>query len=142
MEGPARRRPSAKLGARGRICTYGIFEVCGRPIAEARLQARRPRASAWRTTPASSTRFARSTQHRNAEPDIVGVVGDRRLSVTALALGGLCLLVGLVWTLQGAGVLAGSFMTGSRLWLAIGIILDLAGVYLMFRGIARQPRSR
>ncbi len=70
------------------------------------------------------------------------MVGDRRLSVTALALGGLCLLVGLVWTLQGAGVLAGSFMSGSRLWLAIGIILDIAGVYLVYRGIAPQPRSR
>ena len=69
-------------------------------------------------------------------------MGDHRLSVTAVALGGLCLLVGLVWTLQGAGVLAGSFMTGARLWLGIGIVLDIAGVYLLYRGIARQPRSR
>ncbi|HYS03462.1 MAG TPA: hypothetical protein VET82_14040 [Candidatus Eisenbacteria bacterium] len=69
-------------------------------------------------------------------------MGDRRLSVVALALGGLCLLVGLVWTLQGAGALPGSFMTGSRVWLAIGIILDVAGVYLLYRGIARQSRSR
>jgi hypothetical protein len=73
---------------------------------------------------------------------MVGVVGDRRLSVVTLALGGLCLLVGLVWTLQGAGVLPGSFMTGSRFWLAIGIILDIAGVYLLYRGVARQSRSR
>jgi len=73
---------------------------------------------------------------------MVGVVGDRRLSVAALALGGLSLLVGLVWTLQGAGVLPGSFMTGSRVWLAFGIILDVAGVYLVYRGIARQSRSR
>ena len=70
------------------------------------------------------------------------MVGDRRLSVAALTLGGLCLLVGLVWTLQGAGVLLGSFMTGSRFWLGIGIILDIAGVYLLYRGIARQSRSR
>jgi hypothetical protein len=73
---------------------------------------------------------------------MVGVVGDRRLSVATLALGGLCLLVGLVWTLQGVGVLPGSFMTGSRFWLAIGIILDVAGVYLLYRGAARQSRSR
>ena len=73
---------------------------------------------------------------------MVGIVGDRRLSVAALALSGLCLLVGLVWTLQGAGVLPGSFMTGSRFWLAIGIILDIAGVYLLYRGIVRQSRSR
>ena len=73
---------------------------------------------------------------------MVGIVGDRRLSVAALALSGLCLLVGLVWTLQGAGVLPGSFMTGSRFWLAIGIILDIAGLYLLYRGIVRQSRSR
>jgi hypothetical protein len=73
---------------------------------------------------------------------MVGVVGDRRLTVVTLALGGCCLLVGLVWTLQGVGVLPGSFMTGSRFWLAIGITLDLAGVYLLYRGIARQSRSR
>jgi hypothetical protein len=69
-------------------------------------------------------------------------MGDRRLTMAAVALGGLCLLVGLVWTLQGAGVLPGSFMTGSRLWLTIGIILDVAGIYLLYRGIARQPRAR
>ncbi len=69
-------------------------------------------------------------------------MGDRRLSGVTLALGGVCLLVGLVWTLQGAGILPGSFMTGSRVWLAIGIILDVVGGYLLYRGMARQSRSR
>ena len=31
------------------------------------------------------------------------------------------LLVGLVWTLQGANVIGGSFMTGQSRWLYIGI---------------------
>ena len=75
-------------------------------------------------------------------------MGDRRVTVIVSVLGALCLLVGGVWTLQGAGLLLGSFMTGSRLWLGIGVVLDLAGVYLLyrvyrvFRGVARQPRSR
>lgn len=69
-------------------------------------------------------------------------MGDRRVTRTFLVLGALCVLVGMVWTLQGAGVLLGSFMTGSRLWLGIGIVLDLVGVYLLYRGVARQPRSR
>src|SRR5207245_10225325 len=104
---------------------------------------RAPSSLGWCRRPGSaSTSFTRSIERRNAEPDMVGVVGDRRLGVVTLALGGLCLLVGLVWTLQGAGVLAGSFMTGSRFWLAIGIILDVAGVYLLYRGVARQSRSR
>lgn len=71
-----------------------------------------------------------------------GVMADRRLTIVLLALGSLCLLVGTVWTLQGAGILLGSFMTGSRFWLAVGIVLDLAGLYLLYRGVARQPRSR
>jgi hypothetical protein len=31
------------------------------------------------------------------------------------------LIVGLVWTLQGANVIPGSFMTGQKLWLYIGL---------------------
>jgi hypothetical protein len=54
-----------------------------------------------------------------------------------LVLGGLCLLVGVVWTLQGAGILLGSFMTGSRFWLVMGIVLDAGGFYLVYRGAAR-----
>lgn len=54
-----------------------------------------------------------------------------------LVVGGVCLLVGLVWTLQGAGVLLGSFMTGSRFWLIVGVVLDVGGVYLLYRGLAR-----
>jgi hypothetical protein len=54
-----------------------------------------------------------------------------------LVLGGLCLLVGIVWTLQGAGVLLGSFMTGSRFWLIMGIVFDVGGLYLVYRGAAR-----
>jgi hypothetical protein len=64
------------------------------------------------------------------------------VSGVLLALGGLCLLVGLVWTFQGVGVIHGSFMTGSRFWLIVGLVLDVGGLYLLFRGVARQPRSR
>ena len=69
-------------------------------------------------------------------------MGDRRLTRVLLVLGALCLLVGGVWTLQGAGILPGSFMTGSRFWLAMGLVLDLAGLYLLFRGVAGQPRPQ
>jgi len=79
---------------------------------------------------------------RNAEADIVQEMGDRRLTGVLLVLGVLCLLVGAVWTLQGVGILLGSFMTGSRFWLGAGIALDLAGLYLLYRGVARQARSR
>ena len=45
--------------------------------------------------------------------------------------------VGVVWTLQGAGALKGSFMTGQTLWLWIGIACVLAGLPLVARGLRR-----
>jgi len=68
-------------------------------------------------------------------------MGDRRFSWLLIVLGSVCLLVGIVWTLQGAGILPGSFMTGSRFWLGVGIVLDVAGAYFLFQALARQPRS-
>lgn len=60
---------------------------------------------------------------------------------SALLLAVLCLLVGAIWILQGAGVLAGSFMTGQRLWLGIGIVLVLAAIVLGFVGLRRPARG-
>jgi hypothetical protein len=37
-----------------------------------------------------------------------------------LAVGILLVLVGVVWTGQGAGWITGSFMTGAKLWFLIG----------------------
>ena len=49
-------------------------------------------------------------------------------------------LLGGLWTLQGVGVVGGSFMTGSRLWLVIGLVLVVAGVALLLR-LRRRPRG-
>ncbi len=38
------------------------------------------------------------------------------------------IVIGLVWTLQGANILLGSFMSGQSMWLGIGIVLVVAGV--------------
>jgi ABC-type nickel/cobalt efflux system permease component RcnA len=37
-------------------------------------------------------------------------------------------IVGVVWTLQGAGVIGGSFMTGSSRWLYVGIATLIVGL--------------
>jgi hypothetical protein len=56
--------------------------------------------------------------------------------------GVLLLLIGLIWTLQGAGVLGGSFMTGQRMWLVIGIVVAVAGLVLGYFGLgARAQRT-
>ena len=38
-------------------------------------------------------------------------------------LGVIMLFFGAVWTLQGANLLGGSFMSGSRMWLVIGLVV-------------------
>lgn len=50
-------------------------------------------------------------------------------------LGALLVLIGAVWTLQGAGVLPGSFMTGSRFWLVVGLGCLVAGAVLLWRAL-------
>jgi hypothetical protein len=49
-------------------------------------------------------------------------------------LGGLLVLIGLVWTLQGANLLGGSFMSGSTLWLVVGVVVLALGIALLIRG--------
>jgi len=51
-----------------------------------------------------------------------------------IALGVAFLAVGLVWTLQGAGVVKGSFMTGSSLWLWIGLACAAIGIGVLLAG--------
>ena len=45
-----------------------------------------------------------------------------------------------VWILQGSGVMPGSFMTGQRMWLVIGIIVAIVGLALAYNGIRRPAR--
>jgi len=44
----------------------------------------------------------------------------------------LLMLLGLVWTLQGANILGGSVMSGQSQWLYIGIVVLLAGAAPLF----------
>jgi hypothetical protein len=56
----------------------------------------------------------------------------------AIIIGGLAVLVGAVWIGQGAGLIKGSFMTGSRTWLGIGLLCLVVGLLLIF--LTRRPR--
>ena len=64
----------------------------------------------------------------------------RRGLLTALAI--LCDLTGVVWILQGIGVLPGSFMTGEIVWAAIGaVLLFVSGLLLWSAYRPTVPRS-
>ncbi|GLZ35091.1 hypothetical protein Lesp02_72780 [Lentzea sp. NBRC 105346] len=60
---------------------------------------------------------------------------SKRLSI---GLGLLLALVGAVWTFQGLGYLEGSFMTGQKLWTAIGLLCVGGGLWLLVAGIRRE----
>jgi hypothetical protein len=51
------------------------------------------------------------------------------------------LLVGLGWIGQGSGMLAGSAMSGSPFWAAVGVILVIGGVVIGAREVARRSAS-
>jgi uncharacterized membrane protein len=56
-------------------------------------------------------------------------------------LGVLLVLIGVIWTLQGLGMLPGSAMTGVKLWAIVGPIVAIIGVMVVARALrARQPR--
>jgi hypothetical protein len=48
---------------------------------------------------------------------------------------------GLIFTLQGVGVLGGSVMSGVTFWAVLGPVIALAGLGLAALGIRRRPMS-
>ncbi|MBR7744576.1 hypothetical protein KC207_14870 [Phycicoccus sp. BSK3Z-2] len=52
----------------------------------------------------------------------------------AVVLGVLLVLVGLLWTGQGLGLVGGSPMTGVTLWAVVGPLVALVGLGLALRG--------
>jgi hypothetical protein len=52
--------------------------------------------------------------------------------------GALITIAGVVWTLQGAGLIRGSSMTGVRLWILVGPIVALGGLAIGATGLRRR----
>jgi hypothetical protein len=63
------------------------------------------------------------------------------LRILATIVSGPLLLIGLIWVLQGVGVLPGSFMTGQIIWAVYGAPMALAGAALVWR-VNRRVQSR
>ena len=58
-----------------------------------------------------------------------------------LIVGGLVILMGGVWLLQGLGILPGSFMTGQTFWAVMGAVFLATGGLLALAGFLLH-RSR
>lgn len=58
-------------------------------------------------------------------------------------VGVVAVLLGLLFTLQGIGLVGGSFMTGERLWVFIGIVLVVIGIGVISGSLRRRgPTER
>jgi hypothetical protein len=47
------------------------------------------------------------------------------------------IVLGALWSGQGAGYIPGSFMSGDRTWLVVGLVLLVAGLALVWRALRR-----
>ena len=61
------------------------------------------------------------------------------LRVLLAVVGSLIALVGVVFALQGVGVIGGSFMSGTTIWAVAGPLIALAGLALLAAAL-RRPR--
>ena len=70
------------------------------------------------------------------------VVTESRKASTAknwllTAVGALLTIAGVIWALQGFGVIGGSFMSGNSVWAIIGPVVALAGLVAVAVGVLR-----
>ena len=69
-------------------------------------------------------------------------VTSRSGRITLITVGVIALILGGVWAGQGLNLIPGSFMTGNRMWLSIGLILAIVGIILIVLGLRRRGRGR
>jgi hypothetical protein len=55
-------------------------------------------------------------------------------------VGGILILMGIVWILQGINVLPGSFMTGKLQYALLGFVVDVVGIFLVL--FAQRPSRK
>ena len=71
-----------------------------------------------------------------------GNVTSRTGRLALITVGVIALFLGGVWAGQGMNLIPGSFMTGSRMWLSIGLIIAIVGIILIVLGLRRPGHGR
>ena len=69
-------------------------------------------------------------------------VTSRAGRIALIIVGVIALIIGGVFTGQGMNLIPGSFMTGSRMWLSIGVIVAVVGIILIVLGLRRPGHGR
>jgi uncharacterized membrane protein YdbT with pleckstrin-like domain len=60
--------------------------------------------------------------------------------IALITIGLIAVIIGGVFAGQGLNLIPGSFMTGNRMWLSIGLIVAVVGIILVVLGL-RRPRT-
>ena len=60
------------------------------------------------------------------------------MRIAGIIVGVILILLGVLWTLQGASVLVGSVMSGHSQWLYIGIVMIVVGVAALWWTLGRR----
>jgi uncharacterized Tic20 family protein len=68
-------------------------------------------------------------------------MNSRGARTALIAIGVIALVIGLIFAGQGIGLIGGSSMTGSQMWLYIGLVLAVVGIVLLVLGIRRRGRG-
>lgn len=55
-----------------------------------------------------------------------------------IIVGVILLIAGIIWALQGFGVIGGSFMSGNSVWAVIGPVVAVVGLVLAALGLLRM----
>ncbi|MEO5833967.1 MAG: hypothetical protein ABJA16_09155 [Nakamurella sp.] len=63
------------------------------------------------------------------------------MNKTAIVVGAVMVVLGLVFMFQGLGYLGGSVMTGKTLWAVLGPIIAVVGAVVLVIGIRRPGRA-
>lgn len=63
------------------------------------------------------------------------------MKLAGYILGAVLVLVGLIWFLQGIGVLLGSFMSNQAQWALIGLLAAGIGTSILVRNFRRASRK-
>ena len=63
------------------------------------------------------------------------------MKTALLIVGGLLIVFGAVFTLQGLGVIGGGAMAGNRIWAVIGPLIMLVGLGIGFFAVRRARSS-
>jgi Na+/melibiose symporter-like transporter len=88
-------------------------------------------------------RAARNSAIRSRRETVAQVRTREGVMKWIVTVVGLVLVaLGVVWSLQGAGALAGSVMTGQRQWLYIGVVVGIVGLVLLLTGVRRRTARR